>query len=76
MPSSDRAPAPRPEAREPSGSLWAPTEHRAIPGIDRVVVRAPTSGELKMLRERADEAERNSPFVDEVPAETLRRILR
>lgn len=76
MPTSDRAPAPRPEASEPTGSLWAPAEHRAIPGLDRVVVREPTIGEVKMLRERADEAERNSPFIDDVPAETLRRILR
>jgi len=41
-----------------------------------VVVREPTIGEVKMLRERADEAERNSPFMDDVSAETLRRILR
>jgi hypothetical protein len=39
-------------------------------------VRVPTTGEVKMLRERADEAERNSPFIDVVPAETLRRPVR
>ena len=76
MSSTERAPAPDPDACEPTGSLWAPVVRRAIPGLDRVVVREPTIGEVKMLRERADEAERNSPFMDDVPAETLRRILR
>lgn len=76
MPSSDRAPASRPEACEPTGSLWAPADRRAVPGLDQVVVREPTAGEVRMLRQRADDAERNSPFVDEVPAETLRRTVR
>lgn len=76
MSSSDRTQTPRPEVNEPGGSLWAPAEHRAIPGLDRVVVRQPTTSEVKMLRERAEAAERNSPFIDDVPAETLRRILR
>lgn len=76
MPTSDRVSAPRPEACEPSGSLWAPAERRGVSGLDKVIVREPTIGEIKMLRERADEAERNSPFVDDVPAETLRRFLR
>lgn len=74
MPASDHAPAPA--ASEPAGSLWAPAEHRGIPGLDKVVVRQPTTDEIAVLRERADKAERNSPFIDEVSAETLRRPLR
>lgn len=71
MPASDRV-----LACEPSDSLWAQAERRGVPGLDNLIVREPTTGEVEMLRERADEAERKSPFVDDVPAETLRHPLR
>lgn len=76
MPASERAPASRAAACEPTGSLWAPAERRAVLGLDKVIVRAPTTGEVAELRASAEEADATSPFVDDVAEEVLRRPFR
>ncbi len=74
MAASDRAPAKAPAACEPPGSLWAPAgQPRGVTALDSVMVRAPTAREAEELRANAAHAEKNSPFVDDVAEEVLRR---